>query len=101
MEIPFSIYLVAIYKIVRAHLTFSETSAMDIIIFRWFSNEMKKVKNVFFTQSQTENKHVGFRSFRPQVDPAPFEIKYFWTEIHKFIISKCFWLILILKIQTL
>jgi len=29
LEIPFSIYLVAIYKIVRTHLTFSETSAMD------------------------------------------------------------------------
>ena len=31
-----------------------------------------------------------------KVDSAPFEIKYFWTEIHK-----CFWSILILKIQTL
>jgi len=29
MEIPFRIYIVAIYKIVRVHLTFSETSAMN------------------------------------------------------------------------
>ena len=36
MEIPFSIYLVAIYKIVRAHLTFSETSAMDQGIHNFF-----------------------------------------------------------------
>ena len=53
-----------------------------------------------------------FRSFRPQVDSAqvvpaqvdsaPFEIKYFWTEnTQVFIISKCFWSILILKIKTL
>jgi hypothetical protein len=36
-----------------------------------------------------------------KVDSAPFEIKYFWSEIHVFIISKCFWSISILKIQTL
>jgi hypothetical protein len=35
----------------------------EIIIFRWFSNEMKKVKNRFFTP--TENKNVDRDYDRP------------------------------------